>query len=363
MIKKIVISLLCVLMLTSCSTKKSSVHYPLPNEVQGMWFSFVDYQTFLKDTTSKDIEKEIEKILDNCQSIGINTLFVHAVAFTDSFYDSKIYPKSNKVNQKEIDYLKLFVEKAHDRKMHVEAWINPMRSVTSEEMAQIDDDFILKRWIKEENDSIYNFEGRYYLNIATEDTQKLILDVVKEIIDQYDVDGIHMDDYFYPAKVDAGFDINQFEASSFTNIDDFRRVQVNELVARIQSLVHKKSLTFGISPSGNIEYSRDVIFGDTEAWINSGSVDYVIPQIYWGYTNKTKPFERTLREWEALVDGSDVKLIVGLAAYKIGVSSKDSDNEEWMSDSMILEKQIETSKNVQNYGGYVYFSYHSLFRK
>lgn len=363
MTKKLLIAFMCLVLLTSCSSRKESMHYPLPSEVKGMWFSFVDYRTFLKETSSEDIEKEIDEILDNCEELGINTLFVHTVAFTDAFYDSKIYPKSNVVSEKDIDYLKIFVEKAHQRKMHIEAWINPMRSVTSEEMASMDESYILKQWVNEGNDSIYNFEGRYYLNIATEDTQTLILSVVEEILTNYDVDGIHMDDYFYPAKVDDGFDINQFKGSSFQTIAEFRKYQVNELVDKIQALVHKKSLVFGISPSGNIEYSRDVIFGDTEAWIKNGSIDYVVPQLYWGYTNKAKPFENTLQEWQGLVEGTEIPLIVGLAAYKMGVESKDSDREEWMNDPMILDKQIETSRSVENYGGYIYFSYHSLFLK
>lgn len=359
--KKILKLVICLVLLASCTSKKESIHIPLQEEVKAMWFSYVDYQTFLKDVSKKDVEKEIDTILSNCESIGINTIFVHAVAFTDAFYDSKIYPKSNKLNQKEIDYLQIFVDKAHERNMHVEAWINPMRSVTVEEAALWEDDFILKQWINENNDSISSFEDRYYLNIATTESQQLILSVIEEIIKNYDVDGIHMDDYFYPAKVDETFDYNQFIGSFFDSLSDFRKYQVNELVGKIYNLVHDNNLVFGISPSGNIEYSRDVIYGDTEAWINKGLVDYVVPQIYWGYTNKTKPFEPTLQEWQSLMGNTDTKLIIGLAAYKIGVESQDSDNEEWLNDPKILSKQIETSKTVKNYSGYAIFSYHSLF--
>lgn len=359
--KKILKLVICLVLLASCASKKESIHIPLPEEVKAMWFSYVDYQTFLKDVSKKDVEKEIDTILSNCESIGINTIFVHAVAFTDAFYDSNIYPKSNKVNQKEIDYLQIFVDKVHERNMHVEAWINPMRSVTVEEVALWEDDFILKQWINENNDSISSFEDRYYLNIATTESQQLILSVIEEIIKNYDVDGIHMDDYFYPVKVDETFDYNQFIGSSFDSLSDFRKYQVNELVGKIYNLVHDNNLVFGISPSGNIEYSRDVIYGDTEAWINKGLVDYVVPQIYWGYTNKTKPFEPSLQEWQSLMGNTDTKLIIGLAAYKIGVESQDSDNEEWLNDPKILSKQIETSKTVKNYSGYAIFSYHSLF--
>lgn len=361
MIKKILKLVICLGLLASCTSKKEPVYIPLPEEVKAMWFSYVDYETFLKDTPKDQIKEEIEKIIENCENIGINTIFVHAVAFTDAFYDSNIYPKSNKVSQKDIDYLEIFIEEAHKKNMHVEAWINPMRSVTAEEAALWEEDFILKKWVNEANDNIYNFEGRYYLNIATEENQKLIISVIEEIIENYDVDGIHMDDYFYPAKIDDGFDDNQFAGSSFNSISDFRKYQVNELVEKIYDVVHENDLVFGISPSGNIEYSRDVIYGDTEAWVNKGIVDYVVPQIYWGYTNKTKPFEPTLQEWQLLMGNTDTKLIIGLAAYKVGIMSKDSDNEEWMKDDKILSKQIETSKTVKNYSGYALFSYHSLF--
>ncbi|MEG0177260.1 glycoside hydrolase family 10 protein [Anaerorhabdus sp.] len=363
MINKICKIVLVSLLLMSCSSKKEAIHIPLPNEVKGMWFSYVDYQTFLKDTPKDKIEKKIEGILANCESIGINTIIVHAVAFTDSFYNSKIYPVSNKLNQKDIDYLKIFVDEAHERNMHVEAWINPMRSVSNDEVGKWDNEFILNKWINEGSDNIKLFEDRYYLNIATEDSQNLIISVVEEIVDNYDVDGIHMDDYFYPAKVDDSFDSNQYTGSSFTDIGEFRRYQVNTLVEKIYNVVHQKNLAFGISPSGNIEYSRDIIFGDTEAWIAKGIVDYVTPQIYWGFTNKNKPFEPTLQEWQTLVDNTNVKLIAGLAAYKVGIASNDSDNDEWLNDSEILLKQIQSSKNTNNYGGYMLFSYHSLFGK
>lgn len=358
--KKILKIILVSFLLMSCTTKKEPIHVALPSEIKAMWFSYVDFDKNLKGLENKEIESKIEEIINNCDELDINTLFVHAVAFTDAYYDSKIYAKSSRVSD-EIDYLKLFVEKAHEKGMHVEAWINPMRSYTEEQVNSLDETNIIKKMVIENSLALRSFEGRYYLNPAVDEARQLVLSIVQELIKNYEIDGIHMDDYFYPAKVDDAFDEEQFIASGEMDRSTFRKNQVNQLVSDIHEITQDHGLTFGISPSGNLEYSRDVIFGDVEAWIISSSIDYILPQIYWGYTNKTRPYLETLTMWNQLVEKSDVDLIVGLAAYKLGIPSKDSDQEEWNTDTKLLSKQIQDCKTMSRCRGYAFFSYHSLF--
>lgn len=358
MIKKLFIILISIGLLVGCTSKKETINIDLPEKVKAMWFSYVDFNAEFKNIADDDVESKVEEIINNCDEIGINTIFVHAVAFTDAMYETKIYPRSS--HSDSIDYLKIFVEKAHEKGMHIEAWINPMRSYTSEQMKDISDEYLIKQWVNENNSAIRLFENRYYLNPSVQEAQKLILDVVDELCTNYDIDGIHMDDYFYPAKVTEDFDYEQFIQSGEIDSSTFRKNSVNQLVTKIHELVNSKNKIFGISPSGNIEYSRDVIFGDVDAWVQEGSIDYLVPQIYWGYTNKTKPYLETLEAWQELAGKNNVDLIVGLAGYKIGVASNDSDQEEWNSDESILKKQAVDAID-RNTRGIAIFSYHSLF--
>ena len=191
------------------------------------------------------------------------------------------------------------------------------------------------------------------------------MNVINEIAQKYDIDGLHMDDYFYPDRVEKSFDqVDYFESDTDLSLEDWRRNNVNELVEKIDKTLNQidDEIWFGISPAGNLEYSRDSIFGDVETWVEHEWVDYIAPQIYFGYTNKSRPYAATLDQWSEVVKGTDVELIVGLGAYKINQKNGNSDDEEWIEDTQILMKQIQDAKDTENYGGYALYSYHSMFR-
>lgn len=359
---KLFLCAICVFMICSCTTKKVDKIIPMPEEVSGIWFSYIDFGKTLQGKNDKEISNEIDQIIEDCVLLNINTIYLHTTSFTDAFYDSKIYPKNSIV--KDVDPLKIFIEKAHKKNIRVEAWINPMRSVKEDEINTLNDSFIVKQWIVQNDERIRNVEGRYYLNPAYSEVQDLIVSVVEEIINNYTVDGIHMDDYFYPEGADEHFDSIAYSMlSEGKSISEFRKGNVNQLVEKIYKTVKEKNndLVFGISPSGNIEYSRDRIYGDISAWIEAGTIDYLVPQIYWGYTHAKKPFYPTLKEWEKLVSNSDIDLIIGLAAYKLMEEGKNSDTLEWNSDEEILIKQIQDSRDIQGYKGISFYAYNSLF--
>ena len=239
-----------------------------------------------------------------------------------------------------------------------------MRSFTLEEIQNVDDNFIIKKWITENKPYVKAVKDRYYLNPAYPETTDLILSVVQEIIDNYAVDGIHMDDYFYPEGIDENFDKDIYSkiCTNKCTLEQFRKNNVNNLVAQINKLVKKSNLIFGISPSGNMDYSINSIYGDFNAWVDAGTVDYLIPQIYWGYNHPTKPYLQTLEEWSKVTQGSDVDLIIGIAGYKVGYEdlyAKDGKN-EWVENTNILSRQTEDAKKLSLKGVSI-FSYKSIF--
>lgn len=363
MLKKIIIFLIMIPIIIGCSSAKK------PEEIRAVWVSYIDYTQILWGKSQTEFESSVDEIIDNCLKYHINTIYLHASAFTDAYYDSDYYP--TQYVQSEIgaelsyDPLEIVIEKAHQENIFVEAWINPFRSFDEEKMKTVPSSYLVKQWVKEGSRNVVFYKDRYYLNPAYEEVHELILNVVSEIAKNYDIDGIHMDDYFYPDHVDESFDKVDYQKNkSNLSLEDWRRNNVNELVKAIDKTLNKidGDLTFGISPAGNLEYSRDSIFGDVETWVEEGWVDYIAPQIYFGYTNKSKPYAETLAEWNNVVHETEVQLIVGLGAYKINQVNGNSDDIEWIEDSRLLVKQIEDARVSENYGGFALYSYHSMFR-
>lgn len=363
MLKRIIIFLITILILVGC---KSTISI---DEIRGVWVSYIDYTQIMWGKTQSEFEDHVDEIIENCLEYKINTIFLHASAFTDAYYKSSYYPtqyvESEIGAQLKYDPLEIFIEKAHKKQLRVEAWINPFRSFDKEKMETVPPSYIVKRWVDEESRNVVLYKDRYYLNPAHQEVHDLILNVVSEIAENYDVDGLHMDDYFYPDHVDDSFDRIDYQRSNTDlSIEDWRRHNVNELVKSINKTLEliDEEISFGISPAGNLEYSRDSIFGDVETWVKKEWVDYIAPQIYFGYTNKSRPYSETLQQWGDVVKGTNVELIVGLAAYKINQKNGNSDDDEWMNDNQILLKQIEEAKQAENYRGYALYSYHSMFR-
>lgn len=365
--RKFIIFLLIALMFGCTPKSEDTVEIPKYDDVviKASWFSFVDYRDNMQNMSEDVFNDEVDNIIDNLYNGGFNTIYVHAVSFTDAFYNSDIYPKTLILPGIEYDPLKIFIEKAHKKGIRVEAWINPMRSYLVEELDKVDNEFIVKKWINEGKFYIRNVEGRYYLNPAYEEVNNLILSVVNELISNYDIDGIHMDDYFYPENISDDFDYEIYNERCLNkcSLKEFRTSNVNNLVSLINKEVKKKGIVYGISPSGNMSYSIDSIYGNFNDWVDAGIIDYLIPQIYWGYSHPTKPFLKTLEEWKEVIKDSDVDLIVGLAGYKIGVEDvyAKGGKTEWIDNNDIISRQINDSKNM-NLKGVSIFSYQSIYK-
>ena len=363
MLKKIIIFLITIPIIIGCSAAPST------EEIRAVWVSYIDYTQILWGKSSSEFETSVDEIVENCLEYKINTIYLHASAFTDAYYQSDYYPTQYVESQigadLKYDPLEIFIEKAHEKNIRVEAWINPFRSFDQQKMDTVPSSFIVKKWVDEGNRNVIFYKDRYYLNPAYEEVHDLILNVVSEIAQNYKIDGLHMDDYFYPDHVDDSFDkMDYMYSETDLSIEDWRRNNVNELVEKIDRTLNRidSRLWFGISPAGNLEYSRDSIFGDVEKWVDEEWVDYIAPQIYFGYTNKSRPYATTLQQWSDVVEGTDVQLIVGLGAYKINQDNGNSDDEEWIHDSQILIKQIQDAQDASNYAGYALYSYHSMFR-
>ena len=201
--------------------------------------------------------------------------------------------------------------------------------------------------------------------------RKLIVNGVKEIVENYDVDGIHFDDYFYPAlgsKYETLFDAQEYEAykkkrkaagKKVLSIDKWRMYTVKET---------RSDCIFGISPGGYIDYfdDKDRWYVDYRTWMKEdGYVDYICPQLYWSFNNRNIfPFYDTLLAWAENLQNENVKLYVGLPAYKMNernvISSQDSlVDTEWYN-QYLLADMVSYVRRSGRASGFIVFDYSDL---
>ena len=348
-------------------------------EMRGVWVSSVynlDYPS--SPTTDPDkLRAEADEILDNCVKWGLNAVFLQVRPSGDALYKSDLFPWSKYLTgsvgtapQDGFDPLEYWVKAAHKRGLELHAWINPYRitrgkdtewnQLPSTHPAKMNPDWVVK----------YS-DGNYYFNPGIPEVRDLVTRGAVEIVQNYDVDGLHMDDYFYP-----GTDFNdaatyQKYGSSFSNIADFRRDSVNQLVAQLDTAVHNidPDIQFGISPSGiwankstdprgsNTNGSEHYVssYADSLYWIENGLVDYIIPQIYWEIGHKLADFATLADWWNDAVAGSDVHLYIGMGAYRCA----DNPTGVWTTTDPLFDS-LAYLENKNNVGGCVFFRYGSI---
>lgn len=339
----------------------------MPDEMRAMWFSFYDLSPMLKGRSESQFRSSITTAFQNCKDLGLNTMIVQVRPHADALYPSAYFPWSHWLDADDVegnnpgyDPLAIMVDAAHGMDLRIEAWINPYRVRTDD--TDLSSDNQAAKWLAEGNDSAVRYKGGIYYNPARKEAQNLILNGVKEVVKNYQVDGIHFDDYFYPGP-DNAFDqaaYDDYLASGGTKSRaDWRRANVDTLVKAVYSAIKSinKNVVFGISPQGNRSNNYNIQYSDVDKWVsNPGYVDYICPQIYWGFNNSAAPFKTVAREWSACVTEPSVKLIIGLASYKIGGSEADFKNN---TDNMM--NQVVYSRELSNYDGFMLFRYDSLF--
>lgn len=311
----------------------------------GIWLPYVKFPEIMQGKNEEDFRRALAEFMEDAVADNVNTIYFHVHPMGDAYYNSKIYPKGVYLDG-DYDALDIVLDEAHKRDISVHAWINPLRLQTDEEMRARSEDYIVKKWIDEGKPFVRNVNGRWYLDPAYPETVELLERTVSEILENYSVDGIHIDDYFYPTT-DPDFDREAFEASGSSDLSEWRIANVDRFVKALYDTVkaHNESLVFGISPQGNIDADYSTQYANVRLWGGEkGWCDYIVPQIYFGFQNENSPFMPTLDEWVKLVGDSGVALIIGLAAYKLGREDKwagAAAELEWINDPDIIKKQIE----------------------
>lgn len=341
------------------------------NEVKGVWIWYSELYPILTGKSESQLRSGIGEYYDNCLSLGINTVYVHVRPFGDAIYKSDYFPWSKYCTgyigkDPGYDPLKVMIDEAHARGISFQAWVNPLRCYYEDDAPDVSTAYKTGQWYDtKDGDYIVKVNSYWWLNPAYKEVTDLIANGAAELVSKYDVDGVHLDDYFYPTT-EAYFDSIAFNASSYSSLSQFRLDNCSRMVSDMYKAVksHNPTALFGVSAQGNVTNNETQLYADVEKWSKEdGYVDYMAPQIYYGFDNGGQPFEQVVEQWDKMLAGTGKSLIPGLAVYKIGTEDEwaGSGRYEWQNDKEIIKRQILKSQKTSNYGGVILYSYQFIF--
>lgn len=370
--------------------------------MSAMWFSYLDVVSLytvngIYQVDEQTYRQRLSNYLAAMQDSGINTLLVHAMAFGDRFYGSledddkyispySVYYTGSVTAKSTYDAFEILLEEAHKQNISVHAWFNPMRLTTQSNINTYDEDCAAKQFVsgnyngEEHGDYAGLVSNYYWLNPAYDSVQQHILSIVREVVDNYDVDGIVIDDYFYPEGATSAFDSESYELyGGNLSLGDFRRANTEKLVQQIYNLVHEyPGLKFGISPQGSSPDSFETsgnytaMYADIRSWVQKGYMDYLSPQMYWNtdssfaYTINSRGstyLDGWLADWAAIAQtNTSVKLIPTLGLYKAATADYKDTNVMLKQLTFMYEKMYtstpysyDTKSQIATIDGVVFF--------
>ncbi|ANS77186.1 hypothetical protein AWM70_10350 [Paenibacillus yonginensis] len=351
------------------------------NTLRGAWIASVSNLDWPSSSSKGNTAKQKQQftdMLDNLQAQGINAVFVQVRPSADALYPSKLVPWSQVLTgtpgkDPGYDPLAFMIEEAHNHGMQFHAWFNPFRVTAS---GTDTSKLAANNVALQHPDWIVKASSRLYLNPGIPAARQHIIDAIMEVVNQYPIDGVHLDDYFYPSDetTSSPFDdsaaFKAYNSKGFKTKADWRRDNINTFVSDLNASIHaaKPQLVFGISPSGiwrnqatdptgsatSGRSAYDSEYADARAWIQGGDIDYVAPQVYWSFATAAAPYDKVVDWWANEVKGTGVKLYIGMAPYKIGSPEKG-----WQT-AQELMNQLKYNEKFSQIQGSIFYRSSSL---
>lgn len=362
--KKTLLILLSLFLLLSVKGKKED-KVKEPTETRAIFISYIELSKYIKGKDYDTSKNNIKNMINNIEKIKCNTIILQIRFGSDAIYKSNIYPTSMHIVENEgdeyYDVLKYFIKFSHKKNIKVIAWINPYRIRTTEDTSTISKNNPAYKYL--DTDIVYINNGIYY-NPSKKETEDLIIEGVKEVL-EYKIDGLLFDDYFYPdTKIDEKDYQEYIKNNGFIEPDKYRLNVVNEMIKKVHKECSNKNIEFGISPDGNIENNYNKNYADVKTWLKEKDyIDFIMPQIYYGFYNSTRAYIKSIHEWESLIENKEIDYYIALAFYKVGKEDKYAKNgfNEWIENDNIIMKEIILSRNLKNYKGFSLFRYDNIF--
>ncbi len=376
--KKPTIPLICLLLFFIAAN--AQVKPDPKREFRGVWIATltnIDWPIGRKSTTEKQ-KQDLIDILDSHQATGINAVVFQVRPAADAFYAKSDEPWSQWLTGVQgqapnplYDPLEFAITEAHKRGIELHAWFNPYRATFSPNESLLSATHITKQ----HPEWFMTYGGTKLFNPGLPEVREYIVHTILNVVDNYDIDGVHMDDYFYPYEIPGQrlTDVETFTKykAGFVNIEDWRRNNVDLLIKMLSDSIHKHNphMKFGISPFGIWKNKRPgdpegsathggnsyyELYADSRKWVKLGWVDYITPQIYWPMGYSLAAFEKLVDWWSD--NTFERHLYVGQAAYRIGEQRKGS-GFRLASEGPNQIKYLRNNARVQ---GSIFFSSNSI---
>lgn len=357
--------------------------FDIEDEMRGIWIATVNNINFpsKQGLSAESLKKELDEIVDFSSQNGFNAILFQVRPCADALYKSDIFPASRFVSgvageeaDGGFDCLAYIVKAAHAHGIAVHAWVNPLR-VTSGNAAYPQTEIsalCVSSPAAKNPEWVHAYaDGKLYFDAGIPEVRSLVADGVREICENYDVDGIIFDDYFYPypqgnAEFDDAATFDEY-GDGYEDIGDFRRDSINKLVKQSYDAVKSVSeeIMFGVSPFGIWKNgdgenggsatrglsAYDEIYCDALAWAEGGYVDYLAPQLYWTFETSAAPYGTLAEWWSRALDGTGVDLYINHGVYRYDEGGMDSGE---------LTEQVEYARSLYSYRGSLYYGYAAL---
>jgi uncharacterized lipoprotein YddW (UPF0748 family) len=350
-------------------------------ELRGVWVATVaniDWPS-RRDLSTDDQKKELIAILDRAAALHLNAVFFQVRPAADALYSSKIDPWSEyltgtmgKAPEPYWDPLAFAVAEEHARGLQLHAWFNPFRAHHPTGTSPIAEGHVSRA----QPELVRQYGQSLWLDPGQEEARRQAIAVIIDVARRYDVDGVHLDDYFYPypEKGPDGQDIDFPDDASWTRYrqngggldrDDWRRENVNAFVRDLYAAVKaaRPSAKVGISPFGIWRSGRPAqirgfdayqkLYADSRLWLRRGWVDYLAPQLYWPIAKKEQSFPALLNWWTEQ-DEKGRGIVAGISVSRVGGAGPDG----WPADE--IRRQIEITRRQPGAIGFILFSMRGL---
>lgn len=356
--------------MVSTKTKRTE-----PEELLAVWVPYFSIdRSGAKDKSEKAFQAMFDEIIKNAKAKKMNALIVQVRPFGDAFYPSSYYPWSSYLTGTQgvdpgYDPLEYMVRASHEAGLQFHAWLNPLRIRFNESPQNLADTNPYSLWKDDPEKAEWCLSWEQpkglYLNPGIKEVRQYITDGVGEIVKNYDVDGIHFDDYFYPTE-DGSYDAETYQAYCDSieegkvplSQSEWRKQNINELLLLVYQTVkrEKQDVVFGVAPQGNID-NDERMGADVKTWCSTpGYVDYICPQLYVNFDHPVLPFDEGARQWKEMTANSGVKLYLGLGVYK---ASSDVDSGTWKESNEILAQEVAFGRHL-GCDGFLFYSYESI---
>lgn len=345
------------------------------HEMRAAWISTVVNIDLQPGMDEAEYREWAESTIEELEEKNFNAVVFQVKPTSDALYPSELAPWSKYITGDEqgtdpgYDPLEIMLETTHQYGMELHAWINPYRvTMVSDTLDDLHEDNIAVK----HPEWVVHHGSQYYLDPGIPEVQEYLIETVEELVTNYDVDAVHMDDYFYPGVDFADEATFEEYGADFDDIGDWRRDNVNELVRNLNLSIKeiKSWVQFGISPSGiwrnvsedpigsetNGQGHYDALFADSRYWIQEELIDYITPQIYWSRDLAIASYSVLLDWWSNETKDYDVNLYIGMADYKVN----NNFDEAW-DNPYELPEQIIDNRNNDEVKGQMHFTLGDIF--